>query len=202
MSGFYGRTVWCERSAFIGFALLSVIPASELALSIVNWDFTLVIPPRLLPQIDTSAGIPEKRGTFVVIPTLLTSESVVEELLEKLEVYSLANQDENIYFALLSDFCRCSSRRDGRRSDNIGKGPGSNQRTKPKISGSKWSKISSLSSSPRNGMKAKENGWDGNANAGNSRNLIACCVEHENTSFTIATCGHRISQANQIRYHP
>ena len=88
----------------IGFALLSVIPASELALSVVNWDFTLVIPPRLLPQIDTSVAIPENARTFVVIPTLLTSELVAEELLEKLEVYSLANQDENIYFALLSDF--------------------------------------------------------------------------------------------------
>jgi len=86
------------------FGLLSLIPASELALSIVNWDFTLLIAPRLLPQIDTSLGIPEDARTFVVIPTLLTSESVVAELLEKLEVYSLANQDDNIYFALLSDF--------------------------------------------------------------------------------------------------
>jgi cyclic beta-1,2-glucan synthetase len=88
----------------IGFALLSIIPASELALSIVNWDFTLVIPPRLLPQIDTSSAVSENARTFVIIPTLLTSESVTEELLEKLEVYSLANQDENIYFGLLSDF--------------------------------------------------------------------------------------------------
>ena len=88
----------------MAFGLLSLIPASELALSIVNRDFTLVVPPRLLPQIDTSTGIPDDARTFVVIPTLLTSESNVAELLEKLEVYSLANQDENIYFALLSDF--------------------------------------------------------------------------------------------------
>lgn len=88
----------------VGFALLSIIPASELTLSIVNWSFTLIVPPRLLPQIDTSTAIPENARTFVVIPTLLTSEAVSEELLEKLEVYSLANQDENIYFALLSDF--------------------------------------------------------------------------------------------------
>ncbi|MGH9821196.1 MAG: GH36-type glycosyl hydrolase domain-containing protein, partial [Pyrinomonadaceae bacterium] len=70
----------------------------------MNWDFTLVVSPRLLPQIDTSLGIPEDSRTFVVIPTLLTSESVVVDLLEKLEVYSLANQDDNIFFALLSDF--------------------------------------------------------------------------------------------------
>lgn len=85
------------------FGTLSLIPASELALSIVNWDFSLMIPPRILPQIDTATAIPSDARTFVVIPTLLTSESLVLDLLEKLEVYSLANQDENIFFALLSD---------------------------------------------------------------------------------------------------
>ena len=93
----------------LAFGLLSLIPASEMALSILNWDFALVIPPRLLPQIDTSLAIPDHSRTFVVIPTLLTSESAVGELLEKLEVYSLANQDENIYFALLSDFADAPS---------------------------------------------------------------------------------------------
>ncbi|MEP6704795.1 MAG: hypothetical protein ABJB34_08320, partial [Acidobacteriota bacterium] len=93
-----------EMPTLIGFALLSIMPASELALSIANWDLTRVIAPRLLAQIDTSAAVPESARTFVVIPTLLTSGSVVKELLEKLEVYSLANQDDSIYFALLSDF--------------------------------------------------------------------------------------------------
>ncbi len=93
----------------VAFGLLSLIPASELALSILNWDFALLIPPRLLPQIDTSQAIPASAQTFVVIPTLLTSESIVTELLEKLEVYSLANQDDNIYFALLSDLADAGS---------------------------------------------------------------------------------------------
>jgi cyclic beta-1,2-glucan synthetase len=86
------------------FGLFSLFPASDLALSVVNWDFTKMVPPRLLPQIDTSLAIPEDARTFVVIPTLLTSKAVVEELVEKLEVYCLANQDDNLFFALLSDF--------------------------------------------------------------------------------------------------
>ena len=88
----------------VAFGLLSLIPASDLALSVLNWDFTLMLPPRLLPQMDTTAAIPVDAQTMVVIPTLLTSETVVEELLEKLEVYYLANQDDNIYFALLGDY--------------------------------------------------------------------------------------------------
>jgi cyclic beta-1,2-glucan synthetase len=88
----------------ISFGLLSLIPASDLALSILNWDFTHLFPPRLLPHMETALGIPESARTFVVIPTIFSSEEVVGELLEKLEVYHLANNDPNIYFALLGDF--------------------------------------------------------------------------------------------------
>ncbi|MDQ3819913.1 MAG: hypothetical protein M3362_19870, partial [Acidobacteriota bacterium] len=85
-------------------ALLVLIPASDLALSILNWDATRVFPPRVLPRMDTSRGIPEDARTFIVIPTLLTSVETVRELLERLEVHYLANQDRQFYFALLGDY--------------------------------------------------------------------------------------------------
>ncbi len=84
--------------------LLAVIPASDLALSILNWDVTHLFPPRLLPRMNTSAGIGETACTMVVIPTLFSSEQGVRELLERLEVHFLANQDKQIYFSLLGDF--------------------------------------------------------------------------------------------------
>jgi cyclic beta-1,2-glucan synthetase len=85
-------------------ALVVLIPASDLALSVLNWDVTRVFHPRVLPRMDTKSGIPEDARTFVVIPTLFTSLGVVRELLEKLEVHFLANQDEHVSFALLGDF--------------------------------------------------------------------------------------------------
>ena len=88
----------------VGFAILSIIPVSELVLSVLNWNFTLFTTPRLLPQMDTLAGISEDARTMVVIPTILASAAVVGELLEKLEVDYLANRDPNIYFALLGDY--------------------------------------------------------------------------------------------------
>ena len=115
------------------FGLLTLIPASDLALGIVNWDFTRIIAPRLLPQIDTLLAVPDNSRTFVVIPTLLTSESVVEELLEKLEVYSLANQDDNIYFALLTDFADAADGRIATRFGDHRVGSPPDQRTKSKI---------------------------------------------------------------------
>ncbi|MFN2510212.1 MAG: GH36-type glycosyl hydrolase domain-containing protein [Pyrinomonadaceae bacterium] len=84
--------------------LLALIPASDLALSILNWDITHLFAPRLLPRMNTSAGIGENACTMVVVPTLFSSEDGVRELLERLEVHFLANQDEHIYFALLGDF--------------------------------------------------------------------------------------------------
>ena len=85
-------------------ALLALIPASDLALSILNWDVTHMFPPRLVPRMDTAHGIPEESCTMVVVPTIFSSESQVQALVERLEIHFLANQDSHIYFALLGDF--------------------------------------------------------------------------------------------------
>jgi cyclic beta-1,2-glucan synthetase len=92
---------WALMAATV---LLALIPASDLALSILNWDVTHLFEPRRLPRMKTSAGIGESACTMVVVPTLFASEEGVRELLERLEVHFLANQDEHIYFALLGDF--------------------------------------------------------------------------------------------------
>ena len=88
----------------VALALLSLIPASDLALSVLNWDITYLLPPRVLPSMETKSGIPADACTMVVVPTLFTSIETVKELLEHLEVHYLANQDEHLYFALLGDF--------------------------------------------------------------------------------------------------
>src|SRR5689334_19127681 len=85
-------------------ALLALIPASDLALTVLNWDLTQFFPPRLLPRMDTSNRIPEHAATFVVVPTIFLNEAQVQELVEHLEVHYLANQNDHVYFGLLSDF--------------------------------------------------------------------------------------------------
>src|SRR3989441_715620 len=85
-------------------ALLMLIPASELALSVLNWDVTHIFEPRLLPKIDLSKGIPSEARTMVVVPVIFNDETTVAALLDKLEITYLANQDEHIHFALLGDF--------------------------------------------------------------------------------------------------
>ena len=88
----------------IAVALLALIPATDLALSILNWDITHTFKPHVLPKMDAEVETPVEARTMIVVPTMLTSEKVAAELLEKLEVCYLANQDPQVYFALLTDF--------------------------------------------------------------------------------------------------
>ena len=86
-------------------ALFSLIPASEIGISIINQLITLLMPPRLMSKLELrDDGIPEEYMTAVVVPTLLGSVHGVEEALEHLEVQYLANRDPNLQFAILSDF--------------------------------------------------------------------------------------------------
>jgi cyclic beta-1,2-glucan synthetase len=101
---FYAVRSGASPLLLLACALVLLVPSSDLALGILNWDVTRVFHPRVLPRMDTSKGIHEDARTFVVIPTLFTSEETVHELLEKLEVHYLANQDESLSFALLGDF--------------------------------------------------------------------------------------------------
>ncbi|HWR78273.1 MAG TPA: glucoamylase family protein [Thiobacillus sp.] len=86
------------------FALPLVIGASALAVPLVNLLVTLALPPRALPRMDFSKGIPESHRTMVIVPTLLASPQDVDDLLEAMEIRYLGNRDPNLFFALLTDF--------------------------------------------------------------------------------------------------
>ena len=85
--------------------LLSLIPANEIAIAVVNQLVTLLMPPHLLPKLELrETGIPDELRTAVVVPTLFGSVRAVREALEHIEVQYLANRDRNLSFAILSDF--------------------------------------------------------------------------------------------------
>jgi len=84
--------------------IVSLLCASHLAVALVNWLATLQAPPHLLPRMDFSKGIPPESRTLAVVPTMLTSATNLEELIEALEVRFLANRDDNLHLGLLTDF--------------------------------------------------------------------------------------------------
>ena len=85
-------------------ALLAVIPLSEVAVAIVNHWITNRFGPKALPCLELHDGVPSSLRTIVVVPTLLTTREEIEEQIERLEVHYLANQDDELHFALLSDW--------------------------------------------------------------------------------------------------
>ena len=87
-----------------------LLPASELAIAFVQRVAARLAPPRRLPRLDFTSGIPESARTLVVVPTLLTKISDVAERIEHLEVLALGNLDPRIHFAILSDFADAASR--------------------------------------------------------------------------------------------
>jgi cyclic beta-1,2-glucan synthetase len=86
-------------------ALPLVVAASALAVALVNLLVTLTLPPRALPRMDFSKGIPEHHRSMVIVPTLLTKLQDVDDLLEAMEIRYLGNRDPNLSFALVTDFC-------------------------------------------------------------------------------------------------
>ncbi len=97
---------WCSAPFWVqvGVALLLLIPASELAIAMVQRLSASFVPPWRLPRLDFQAGLPESARTVVVVPTLLTTVGEANRLVEHLEVLALGNLDPYIHFAILGDF--------------------------------------------------------------------------------------------------
>ncbi len=80
------------------------IPASDIAVGMVNHLTTLLLPPKKLARLDYKAGIPTEAASMVVVPSMLVRPDSAAHLLERLEITYLANPDPNLRFALLTDF--------------------------------------------------------------------------------------------------
>ena len=85
-------------------ALLTFLGCLQLAVSLVNWLSTILTKPQILPRMDFSQGLPTECRSLVVIPTMLSSEAYIEELIDGLEIRYLANREANVHYGLLTDF--------------------------------------------------------------------------------------------------
>jgi cyclic beta-1,2-glucan synthetase len=85
-------------------AFLSLAPASDLAIAVINRDVTRLVGPRRLPKLELASGVPEALRTLVAVPILLATESDASEAIERLEVHYLGNAEGDVHFALLSDW--------------------------------------------------------------------------------------------------
>ena len=100
----YNQTHHIFWAILLGIFLL--IPIESIFVQLGQYILGRIVKPKIIPKLDYIDGIPEESTTFVVIPTILNSSQKVKKLMERLEVYYMANKSNNLYFALLGD---CSS---------------------------------------------------------------------------------------------
>jgi cyclic beta-1,2-glucan synthetase len=84
--------------------LVALVPASDLAVALINRAIMELLGPKPLPRLELPSGVPSDLRTLVVVPTLLTSEAEIEAQASRLEVHYLANPDGDLRFAFLSDW--------------------------------------------------------------------------------------------------
>src|SRR3989475_5124738 len=90
--------------ALVVLGLLAVVPASDLAIALLNRAATALVQPNVLPRLELRDGVPAHLRTMIVVPTMLSDPAAVDEQIERLEVHYLANPDGDLCFALLSDW--------------------------------------------------------------------------------------------------
>jgi len=76
---FHTWTVGAGLSVLVLMGILGLVPASEIAVSLVHRLVPILVPPRLLPKLELPQGVPPELRTLVVVPMLLTSHDDVEE---------------------------------------------------------------------------------------------------------------------------
>ncbi|MCB2215194.1 MAG: cyclic beta 1-2 glucan synthetase [Desulfobulbaceae bacterium] len=85
--------------------LLLLVPVSQLAIEVVNYLISRLLPPRTLPKMDfREQGIPDAFRTLVVVPMMLVDDDTIHAEVEKVEIRFLANKDANLFFSLFADY--------------------------------------------------------------------------------------------------
>ena len=96
---------WGVRDTDLAVGLvLAALPGLGLAIAVVDWLATLLVPPRVLPRMDFDDGVPAAARTLVVMPVIVSRAAEITALLSRLEVHYLGNQDPRLSFAFLTDF--------------------------------------------------------------------------------------------------
>ncbi|HEY5020230.1 MAG TPA: protein ndvB, partial [Steroidobacteraceae bacterium] len=92
------------HSSLVLLGLLGAIPALDSAIAIINRAVMRSFGASILPGLALREGVPASLRTLVVVPSLLTTTSAIEQQIERLEIHYLASPEGELHFALLSDW--------------------------------------------------------------------------------------------------
>ena len=104
-----GLSVWAiaAQGADVGllilWTLVAFLPATEVARALIDRAVALFFEPQRLPGMELKGGVPTALRTLVVMPTLLTTYTDLQQQIERLEVHHLSGAGGDLSFALLTD---------------------------------------------------------------------------------------------------
>ena len=78
-------------------SIILLIPSSEISTLIVNRSISNGKSVKVVPEMDLSLGVGEENRTVVIIAAIASGKKKVKKLIEDLEIYYLANRDDNIF---------------------------------------------------------------------------------------------------------
>lgn len=86
-------------------APLLLLPVSQLVKGVVDLALLRAIPPRRLPRLDLSEGVPPEGKTICVLSALLTDRESAEKLCRRMEEFRLAHRKagQNLQYGILAD---------------------------------------------------------------------------------------------------
>lgn len=90
--------------AVVALAVTGLIPASDIAVAIINRTITQRLGALRLPALELDDGIPDTLRKIVVVPTMLTNIDAICVQVERLEVHHLSSPGDDLTYALLSDW--------------------------------------------------------------------------------------------------
>ncbi|TRD11625.1 cellobiose phosphorylase [Erythrobacter insulae] len=99
----YLAQVGASIEGWIAAILLSQIPASILAITIVHWLITKFTEPRVLPKLESKDGLTPDMPTTIIVPAVIASRDEVGSITARLEMHWLSATDAQLNVALLAD---------------------------------------------------------------------------------------------------
>ena len=95
---------WPTHLGTLGVGLLMLLPASEAVVALVNRLISESAKPSHLPRLLLADGIPPAARVMVVVPAMLSHRESITQVVQRLELHHLANEEACAQFALLSDW--------------------------------------------------------------------------------------------------
>lgn len=97
------------KNQILGFLIL-FIPIIQVIKKLISILLNPLISKEFLPRLDYSKKIPKESQTMLAITTIIKSKEQIREIFTKLETLYLVNKTDNLYFTLLGDVSKSSTR--------------------------------------------------------------------------------------------